>query len=105
MHSRFVAGGVRFFGFAWILAFVLLVMAPFPVVRVPCQIALAGATAGLLLHLLVLRATDREAFSALRERLAAIAWQGRRIALAAWAAVRGAGAAARNVTRWPPSYE
>ena len=93
MHSRFVTGGVRFFAIAWIVALPLMLTAPMPIVRVLCMIALAGATTGLLLHMLVLRASDRASFDALRERPAAFARQAYRAALDAWTAMRGAAAA------------
>jgi len=87
-HTRFIAGGLRFFVFAWIAAFLLLLMAPIAVVRLLCIVALAGATAGVLLHLLALRAADRGAFDALRGRPAEFARQARILARSAGVAMR-----------------
>jgi hypothetical protein len=97
-HSRFIAGGLRFFAFAWIAALLLLLAAPVAIVGVLCLIALAGASAGLLLHLLALRASDHDAYVALRAQPAAIARQARELGREAWIAACGIVEAVRFAT-------
>jgi hypothetical protein len=65
MPARFLTAGLRFFVTALLLGFVLLAVAPIDAVRLLCVFALVCAAAGLILHVVALRAIHPDALAAL----------------------------------------
>jgi hypothetical protein len=63
--ARFLTAGLRFFATALLLGFVLLAAAPLDAVRLLCAFALVCAAAGLILHVMALRAIDPDALAGL----------------------------------------